>query len=260
MRLKLAPRFMLFAVLCVYLTIGGMWLRNALGFNTGQIVFTSRRDGTNEIYVMDSDGKNPIRLTDGRGGKRDPDWPPDGGKIAFSVDDVVDHVDVMDADGNNRVRLEVQAWEPSWSPDGGTIAFLSSRDGGNEIYLVGAGRPGPKRRIQRVTHDLAPKGNPSFSPDGRQIAYVVAEHQGPGQIYVVGADGRNGERLTHNEENNWGPAWSPDGRTIAYHINNGNVLDGHDLEPDISPVGLAVSPASKKTTIWGRIKLDFVHK
>ena len=320
MRFKLTPRSMLFAALCVCLTIGELSLRIGLASNTGRIVFTSFRDGNYEIYVMDADGgnqerltnhpaddfqpdwspdgtkiafvsrrdggasqihvmdadgKNVIRLTDGRGGKRDPDWSPDGGKIAFSVDDLVDRIDVMDADGNNRVRHEDQAWEPSWSPDGGTIAFLSSRNGGNEIYLVGTGRPEPKRRIQRVTHDLAPKGNPSFSLDGRRIAYVVAENQGPGQIYVVGADGRNRVRLTQNEENDWGPAWSPDGRAIAYsdwgrdfhgtiHLmaSDGKYLrqlsddrNARDFEPDISPLGLAVPPpAAKTSTTWGRVK------
>ncbi len=202
---------------------------------------------------------------------------PDGGKIAFGVDDLVDHIDVMDADGKNRVRLEDQAWQPSWSPDGQTIAFLSSRDGGNELYLVGAGGQG----LKRVTHDLAPKGNPSFSPNGRRIAYVVAEHKGPGQIYVVGADGRNRVRLTHHEEHHSGPAWSPDGQVIAYSVLDGigpvnflgtihlmtsdgrhirQLSDGRnasDFEPDISPLGRAVSPASKTTTIWGRLKILF---
>jgi len=131
-----------------------------------------------------------------------------------------------------------------------------------------------------VTHDLSPKGRPSFSPDGQRIAYAAAERLGPkqlgpGQIYVVGARGGKRERLTHNEENNWAPAWSPDGQMIAYQvIVEGNfhatihlmTADGRyirqlshgrnarDYNPDISPLGLAVSPASNKSTTWGKLK------
>ena len=316
MRYKLAARFLLFAGLCVCLMSEELLLKNALASNTGRIVFRSLRDGNAEIYVMDAnggnqenltnhpaydsqpdwspdgtkiafvsdrdggreqihvmdaDGKNVIRLTDVRVGMRRPDWSPDGKKIAFSVEGRVWHIVVMDADGNNHVRLEDQAWDPSWSPDGGTIAFVSWRDGGTEIYVIGVDGRGRKR----VTHDLAPKGDPSFSPDGQRIAYVVREPHGTGQIYVVGADGKNRERLTHNAENNWGPAWSPDGQVIAYFV----IVDGdfhatihlmtadgkylrqlsdgrnaRDSRPDISPLGLAVTPNSNKTTIWGRLK------
>ena len=84
MRFKLIPRYLLFAGLCVCLTSGELWLRNALAFNTGRIVFTSRRDGNNEIYVMDADGGNRERLTDNPANDRDPDWSPDGTKIAFA--------------------------------------------------------------------------------------------------------------------------------------------------------------------------------
>ena len=89
-------------------------------------------------------------------------------------------------------------------------------------------------------------------------------------------DGRNQVRLTHNEENHWAPAWSPDGQLIAYYVWDG-ILDGNlhgtihlmavdgrylrqlsdggnarDYEPDISPLGLAVSPTSNKSTTWGQ--------
>ena len=269
----LIPRFLLFAGLCVCLTSGELVLKHALASNTGRIVFSSFRDGNPEIYVMDANGRNQERLTNHPAYDYDPDWSPDGTKIAFvsSRDGGREQIHVMDADGKNREKLVDQAWQPSWSPDGSTIAFLSSRDEGNELYLVGAGGQG----LKRVTHDLAPKGNPSFSPNGRQIAYVLAEHKGPGQIYVVGVDGKNQVRLTHNEKNNWGPAWSPDGQVIAYYVivdgdfhgtihlmaSNGRYIkqlsDGRnarDFEPDISPLGLAVSSTSKTATIWGRLK------
>ena len=316
MRFKLIPRFLLFAGLCVCLMCEVLWLKNVLASNTGRIVFTSMRDGNPEIYVMDADGgnqvnltnhpaydsqpdwspdgtkiafvssrdsspsqvyvmdadgKNVIRLTDGRGGKGAPDWSPDGRKIAFSVDEAVDHIDVMDADGRNREKLEDEALHPSWSPDGKRIAFVSFRDGLGEIYVIGVGGQGRKR----VTHDLESKFNPSFSPDGRRIAYD-AGHEFL-HIYVVGADGRNRMRLTHNEQSPSAPAWSPDGQIIAYDVldgtpgnfrgtihlmaSNGRYIrqlsDGRnaiDYQPDISPLGLAVSPTSKTTTTWGRVK------
>ncbi len=316
MQFKLIPRFLLFAGLCVCLMSEEFRLRKVLAANTGRIVFKSLRDGNAEIYVMDAyggnqenltnhpaddrqpdwspdgtkiafvsrrdgnreqiyvmdaDGKNVIRLTDLRVWMRGPCWSPDGKKIAFSVEGRVWHIVVMDADGNNHVRLENQAADPSWSPDGQTIAFVSGRDGGSEIYVIGVDGRGRKR----VTHDLEPKGHPSFSPDGRRIAYVVREPHGLGQIYVMGADGKNRERLTHNEKNNWAPAWSPDGQVIAYYvIEDGEfhatihlmTADGkyirqlsddrnaRDSGPDISPLGLAVLPASNKSTTWGKMK------
>ena len=240
-----------------------------------KIAFVSNRDGARfQIYVMDIHGKNPIRLTDGPGSKFDPDWSPDGGKIAFSVSDwvknVKNHIAVMDAYGN-REKLETVARYPSWSPDGKQIAFAQR----GEIYVIGVDGRGRKR----VTHDLGSKWDPSFSPNGRRIAYEGHQHHEEfHHIFVVGADGRNRVRLTHHKEHHSDPAWSPDGQVIAYSVLDGirpvnfrgtihlMASDGiyirqlshgrntTDFQPDISPLGLAVSPASKTSTTWGRLK------
>ena len=242
-----------------------------------KIAFVSDRNGGNQIYVMDADGKNPIRLTDGPRSKWAPDWSPDGGKIAFTVQPAAireSHIAVMDADGDNRVRFKSHARDPSWSPDGREIAFSALRAGEwwSDIYVIGTDGQG----LRRVTHELRELWgghSPAFSPDGKRIAYVAIDKLYP-QIFVVGADGKNRVRLTQNQQNHGGPAWSVSGRRIAHYVwdNDGlssihlmtsdgqylrrlSVVDGaYDSQPDIRSFGLAVSPASKTTTIWGRLK------
>ena len=236
-----------------------------------KIAFVSNRnDSVYQIYVMDADGMNQIRLTDGPLEKRQPDWSPDGGKIVFIVRDPNNHIDVMDADGKNRVRLQDQASEPSWSPDGGKIVFVSWRNWDHETFVIGADGQG----LERVKPRLDGFG-PSFSPDGRQLAYYASD-EGFRHVYVVDIDGKNPKRLTRNQGHHSHPTWSPDGGAIAYvvykdlffagarihlmtadgkHIKQlSTIREGIDYQPDFSPVGLAVSPTSKTTTIWGRLK------
>ena len=73
-----------------------------------------------EIYVMDADGENPVRLTRDPGSDGAPCWSPDGTRIAFHTDrDGNTEIYVMDADGENLTNLtqhpmadQVASWSP----------------------------------------------------------------------------------------------------------------------------------------------------
>src|SRR5262245_21919585 len=104
----------------------------------GKIAFTSKRDGNLEIYVMNADGTNPVRLTNNPADDFGAVFSPDGSKIAFtSTRDGGEEnwgIFVMNADGSNQTRLTDNTARnsfPSWSPDGSKISFTSSRDGDN---------------------------------------------------------------------------------------------------------------------------------
>ena len=104
------------------------------------IAFVSKRDGDDEIYVMDANGENLRNLTNDSSRDGHPSWSPDGQSIAFfSERDGNYEIYVMGSDGSNPRRLTDHPAEdrsPSWSPDGRHIAFDSNRDGDWEIYVM----------------------------------------------------------------------------------------------------------------------------
>ena len=244
-----------------------------------KIAFVSNRYNVNkdhkQIWVIDADGKNPIRLTDGLV-DWGPDWSPDGTKIMYDTHLVPeDHnlapggITVMDADGNNkRLVKNARGLHPTWSPDGKRIAFIAGKNPGDDAQIYVMDVDGRNR--MRLTRDFVHKRLPSWSHDGKRIAYV-----GDNVIWVVDSDGKNPRQLTEHvtEEH---PTWSPDSGSIAFHsfgrdpgivgiytvdVTNGAVdalprdLYSRNYDPDwLYPGGLSVSPEGNQITIWGKLK------
>ena len=106
-----------------------------------QIAFVSDRGGSPQIYLMDAEGANVERLTDGTGYAVSPAWSPNGQLLAFSWQREGGPFDlyVMDVATRQTVQLTRDAGrneQPSWAPDGRHLIFQSTRNGRNQIWMM----------------------------------------------------------------------------------------------------------------------------
>ena len=212
-------------------------------------------DYTASIWLVAVDGAaQPRRLT--RGKKQDvaPRWSPDGSRLAFASnrDSKAKQLYVLPVEGGEPLQLtelNEDVTEVVWSPDGTRIVFSARvRDPAYEEEDERKRRP---RRFERLQYKLDDEGwigdrrrhlfvvpadgssppvqltdgdfedaAPSWSPDGRRIAFVSARQdhwdtEVEQDIFVVDAEGGEPERLTGGDSRYEAPAWSPDGSAIA---------------------------------------------
>lgn len=187
-----------------------------------KIAFVSRREGDEEIYVVNADGSNLKNLTENLFLDVDPSWSPDGNRIAFiSERGEVDDIYVMNADGSNPQRITNNSYvqythfsNPHWSPDGNKLLFLLSTGQGMDFYTINY----DGSDLQRLTDDSNYKHNSVWSPDGGMIAAFFSSSDRYEDVYVMNADGANRRRLTSQtrHDNCENLDWSPDGTKIIY--------------------------------------------
>src|SRR4051794_13134848 len=200
----------------------------ALAELRGHLVFSRLDDN---IWTANADGSAPRRLTTRRGAEFDPSWAPGGKQIAYRDSrrgfNNNDEIYVMNADGSgqrNLTRSPGNQWSPSWSPDGRLIAFYSG-----PAIPMNSGRPNNSGRLYVMRADGSHPHPvtkilgeyPSWSPDGRRLAFASPGPDAPGRslnvdVFVVGRDGTGLRRLTDEPGQDGWPAWSPDGRSIAF--------------------------------------------
>jgi Tol biopolymer transport system component/serine/threonine protein kinase len=187
-----------------------------------QIAFTwAGEKGDNyDIYVKLVGETNALRLTTDPAADTYPVWAPDGKRIAFRRAGPHSGIYTVSALGGAEQKLSdfATSYQMSWSPDGKWLA-VSSNDPASSIFLLPAEGGEPRR----VTNPKSPGFDraPSFSPDGRQLAYTDCGGAYNCDVYIQDLNEayvpRSGARRITNQ-NFWlfGLTWSRDGKSVIY--------------------------------------------
>jgi RNA polymerase sigma factor (sigma-70 family) len=166
-----------------------------------------------ELYVMDADGANLLRLTHNQVSDDHPTWTPDG-KILFSRDlsgyCQVFKLMVINPDGTGETGFPAGGPEcfgvwPEFSPDGSRIAFALWQCRQWDLWVMDADGAN-QRQLTSLGGIHAP---PRWSPDGQKITFAASH-----QLYVINADGSSGLRpepirFEQPMKGVNGPAWVP---------------------------------------------------
>jgi tol-pal system beta propeller repeat protein TolB len=190
------------------------------GIASTKIAYVTRRGNAKEIFVMDYDGYDQRAFTHNGSLNLFPTWAPDNSKLAFvSFRTGKPEVNIHSFLDGSRLpfpMFNTFASAPVISPDGNQIIFsLRSprREGDSDLYI--SRLDGSDRRD--ITNNPFIDTSATWSPSGKQIAFVSDREGGVNQIYMCDADGANVRRIVKEGGDADSPAWSPDGRWIAFH-------------------------------------------
>jgi hypothetical protein len=186
-------------------------------------------------------------------------WAPDGKRLAVTLNEITLNdsypyaLHLINLESGHNIQIPRFPWyseasapqrtlgcwplsELAWSPDGTLLAYrcnsFSSDNRSRVVVLDLNARSYRNGAGFRTLPTGGPAFWPSWSPDGRRIAYSTARGLGGrGAIYAIDLDGSHRRLLASDATR---PAWSPDGTRIAYESRCGLRL--------VTPVGSHVSP------------------
>lgn len=199
------------------------------------IAFASLRTGTARQYVVDSTGLtgSDILLPGGPEDAQEVVWSRDGSRIAFGRlggDSTSRDLWVASADGSNAKGITSKFWvrEYAWRPDGKQIAAVIGRDIGSSLWAIN-----PETKSLSLVYEGFCSA-PTYSPDGRYMAYAIATKMGR-QHNIVCLERATAKRIMI-------PVKAFDGKRICWRPDSKHMLFGSETKTDVTVWAAGLDP------------------
>jgi Tol biopolymer transport system component len=209
-----------------------------------KIAFMSNRSGFWDIYTMNPDGSEQVKLTsDDMKGPFAFSVSPDGKKLAY-ISDKSGNPDlwVMDLQSKETVQLThtelADEGSPGWSPDSSNIVFHanSATDGLYRAlqvsYPLVNGHPDFRELLSRENMNIL---HPAYAPDGSRLLYSLADENGAAALHIYDFLDKSDSPLTKADDQAVNGSWSPDSKKIIYWTASDGLFqinpDGTGAEP-----------------------------
>ena len=195
-----------------------------------RIAFTSQRDGYMEIYMLNMDNNQLVRLTraqsiSGAVSARMPAWNPFGSQIAYVLKRTGSSQIWVTTDGDANIskpndRLvpnpnNLMDYLPVWTRDGQFVVFNETTSDGTALPYLMSMRYEDRNSAKGATRlpiEPLPVVDVSFSPDGFWMAFESwPDASGNKDIYLTTVTGANRARLTTDPGDDFDPVWRPTG-------------------------------------------------
>ena len=192
-------------------------------------IYTIRTREGSDIYSQRIGGKNPVNLT---GDSAADDWmpafSPDGKSIVFRSERSPNGIYLMEETGENKRRVADSGYHPSWSPDGKNIVVSDKASDvatshtipNSSLWTIDVAT-GDKKMLETGGDAI----QPSWSPNGKRIAFWFVEQGRLGEIATIPADGGKPVVITQDAAMDWNPVWSPDGKYIFFGSDRGGNMN-----------------------------------